>query len=55
MINLIYILAFLQLLTAVALLVIGVALAMLRYKIKQLEQDEQISHAIKKYELEWGE
>lgn len=55
MTNLIYTLALTQVLTAIGLIIQGVALLVLQRKIKQLKRDEQISHAIRKYELEWGE
>ena len=53
--TLIYTLAFTQVLTAIGLIIQGIALLVLQRKIKQLKRDEQISHAIRKYELEWGE
>ena len=55
MLTLIYTLAFTQVLTAIGLIIQGIALLVLQRKIKQLKRDEQISHAIRKYELEWGE
>ena len=55
MTNLIYTLALTQVLTGIGLIVQGIALLVLQRKIKQLKRDEQISHAIRKYELEWGE
>ena len=55
MINLIYTLAFTQVLTAIGLIIQGVALLVLQRKIKRIKRDEQISHAIRKYEMRWGE
>ena len=55
MLTLIYTLAFTQVLTAVGLIIQGIALLVLQRKIKRLKRDEQISNAIRKYELEWGE
>ena len=55
MTNLIYTLAFTQVLTGIGLIIQGIALLVLQRKIKRLKRDEQISHAIRKYELEWGE
>ena len=55
MINLIYTLAFTQVLTAIGLIIQGVALISLQRKIKQLKRDDKLKQAIRKYELEWGE
>ena len=55
MLTLIYTLAFTQVLTAIGLIIQGVALLVLQRKIKQLKHDEQISNAIRKYEMRWGE
>lgn len=52
MINLIHTLALTQILTGIGLIIQGIALLVLQRKIKQLKLDEQISHAIRKYELE---
>ena len=46
MLTLIYTLAFTQLLTAIGLIIQGIALLVLQRKIKQLKRDEQISRAI---------
>ena len=55
MLTLIYALAFTQLLTAIGLIIQGIALLMLQRKIKQLKRDDNLKQAIRKYELEWGE
>jgi len=55
MTNLIYTLAFTQVLTAVGLIIQGIALLVLQRKIKQLKRDDKLKQAIRKYELEWGE
>lgn len=55
MTNLIYTLALTQVLTGIGLIIQGIALLVLQRKIKRLKRDEQISRAIRKYELEWGE
>ena len=55
MINLIYTLAFTQLLTAIGLIIQGIALLVLQRKIKRIKQDDNLKQAIRKYELEWGE
>lgn len=55
MINLIKILAFTQLLTAIGLIIQGIAILVLQRKIKRLKHDDNLKHAIRKYELEWGE
>ena len=55
MTNLIYTLALTQVLTGIGLIIQGIALLVLQRKIKRLKRDEQISQAIRKYELEWGE
>ena len=55
MLTLIYTLAFTQVLTVIGILILGVWTTVLQRKIKRLKRDEQISNAIRKYELEWGE
>ena len=55
MINLIYTLAFTQLLTAIGLIIQGIALLVLQRKIKRLKRDDKLQQSIRKYELEWGE
>ena len=55
MLTLIYTLAFTQVLTAIGILILGVWITMLQRKIKRLKHDEQISNAIRKYEMRWGE
>ena len=55
MLTLIYTLAFTQVLTVVGILILGVWITMLQRKIKQLKRDDKLQHAIRKYELEWGE
>lgn len=55
MINLIYILAFTQVLTGIGLIIQGIVLLVLQRKIKRLKQDDKLQQAIRKYELEWGE
>ena len=53
--NLIYTLALTQVLTGIGLIIQGIALLVLQRKIKRLKRDEQISQAIRKYEMRWGE
>ena len=55
MINLIYTLALTQVLTAIGLIIQGIALLVLQRKIKRIKQDDNLKQAIRKYELEWGE
>ena len=55
MLTLIYTLAFTQVLTAVGLIIQGVALLVLQRKIKRLKRDEKLQQAIRKYEMRWGE
>ena len=55
MLTLIYTLALTQVLTVVGILILGVWITMLQRKIKRLKRDEQISNAIRKYEMRWGE
>ena len=55
MINLIYTLAFTQVLTALSIIILAGSLIALKRKIRRLEHDEQISRAIRKYEMRWGE
>ena len=55
MINLIYTLAFTQVLTVIGILILGVWTTVLQRKIKRLKHDDKLQHAIRKYELEWGE
>ena len=55
MINLIYALAFTQLLTAIGLIIQGIALLVLQRKIKRIKQDDNLKQAIRKYEMRWGE
>ena len=45
MINLIYTLAFTQVLTAIGLIIQGIALLVLQRKIKRLKQDDKLQHA----------
>lgn len=55
MLTLIYTLALTQVLTAIGLIIQGIALLVLQRKIKRLERDDNLKQAIRKYELEWGE
>ena len=55
MLTLIYALAFTQVLTAVGLIIQGVALISLQRKVNRLKRDDKLQQAIRKYELEWGE
>ena len=55
MTNLIYTLAFTQVLTGIGLIIQGIALLVLQRKIKRIKQDDNLKQAIRKYELEWGE
>ena len=55
MLTLIYALAFTQALTVIGILILGVWTTVLQRKIKRLKHDEQISNAIRKYEMRWGE
>lgn len=55
MINLIYTLAFTQLLTGIGLLILGAWITVLQRKIKRLKQDDNLKRAIRKYELRVGE
>ena len=55
MTNLIYTLAFTQVLTAIGLIIQGIALLVLQRKIKRIKQDDNLKQAIRKYEMRWGE
>lgn len=55
MINLIYTLAFTQVLTVIGILILGVWTTMLQRKIKRIKQDDNLKQAIRKYEMRWGE
>ena len=55
MLTLIYTLAFTQLLTAIGLIIQGIALLVLQRKIKRIKQDDNLKQAIRKYEMRWGE
>ena len=55
MINLIYTLAFTQVLTAIGLIIQGIALLVLQRKIKRFKRDDKLQQAIRKYELRAGE
>ena len=55
MLTLIYALAFTQVLTAIGLIIQGIALLVLQRKIKRIKQDDNLKQAIRKYEMRWGE
>lgn len=55
MLTLIYTLAFTQLLTGLAIIILGVSVLVLQNKIKKLTKDTDLKRAIRKYEMRWGE
>ena len=55
MLTLIYALAFTQLLTGLAIIILGVSVLVLQNKIKRIKQDDNLKQAIRKYEMRWGE
>ena len=55
MLTLIYALAFTQVLTAIGLIIQGIALLVLQNKIKKLTKDTDLKRAIREYEMRWGE
>ena len=55
MLTLIYTLAFTQLLTGLAIIILGVSVLVLQNKIKKLTKDTDLKRAIREYEMRWGE
>lgn len=55
MLTLIYTLAFTQLLTGLAIIILGASMLVLQHKIKRLSKDTDLKRAICEYEMQWEE